>query len=509
MMKRILLVDDEQLTTLALAKMIERSQGDYQVAGTASNGQEALEFLEENEVDIAIVDIRMPILDGLGLMEQIRKRNLSVHIIILSAYRDFEYAQKALSFGACDYLLKPVSQNSLMESLDKLSLRVDQEQEARTAHDLFFYKKRQKAVYALLETGKSDSEHLPEHLRTDETGSLLLLTGPQEFPQPFMEDCHDLGWEPYRDFQMIYFLPDHIASKDRIRQIAENTRELMPNYFLPALSISHSQGGYSIRELPKALIECKVASMYAFYFPEKAVINYPDIQLFGQTSIRPTVAAFEELHSYIRLENKDNIISKLEEIHHSLKVEMSLNPQTLYQLFYEMFIEFRLAEKKRGDTHIFRGITLSHLQSFLSLDALFDYAFTLIRDYFDGASETSVSHDEQIVEKIKEYCMQNYSADCTLDDMAAAVYISKSYLSQIFKEQCGISIWNYFTKLRIEKAKELLASNKIKVNRVGELVGFKNASHFGRIFKNHVGVSPKEYRQKVSSLDQENPDITD
>ena len=506
-MKRILLVDDEQLTTLALSKMIERSQGDYQIAGTASNGQEALEFLEENEVDIAIVDIRMPILDGIGLMEQIREKDLSVHVIILSAYRDFEYAQKALRFGACDYLLKPVSQNSLMEALDKLSLLVDQEQEAKTAHDLFFYKKRQKAVYALLETGKSDSEHLPELLRSDETGSLLLLTSPQEFPHPFMEDCHDLGWEPYRDFQMVYFLPDRMASEDLVQQIAEAARKLMPNYFLPALSISHSQGGYPVRDLPKALIECKVAAMYAFYFPEKAVINYPDIQLFGQASIRPAVASFEELHSYIRLENYENIIKKLEEIHHSLKVEMSLNPQTLYQLFYEMFIEFRLAEKKRGDTHFFEGITLARLQSFLSLDALFDFAFTLINNYFDGASEVTVSHDEQIVERVKEYCMQNYAADCTLDDMAAAVYISKSYLSQIFKEQCGVSIWNYFTKLRIEKAKELLVSNKIKVNQVGEMVGFKNASHFGRIFKNHVGVSPKEYRQKISPLDQANPDV--
>lgn len=496
-MKRILLVDDEQLITLAISKMIERSGEYYEVVGTASNGAEALHFLEHNPVDIALVDIQMPVLNGIGLLKRIHEKKLTVHVIILSAYRDFEYAQEALRHGADDYLLKPISQEALMQTLSKVSLQVDRDFAAKEAVHLFSYKRRQKAIYHLLENGKKDSDDLPAYFYSEETGCLLLLTGTIEFPLPFIEDCHNLGWEPYRDFQLIYFLPDNEADTKKILHIAKQTRALMDEYFLPSLTITHSNSGYSISDLNQALVECKIASMYAFYFPEKAVIAYSDIHMFGLTSIHPTVAAFEELHNYIKLSSKDNIFKQLKQIYQSLKIGMGLNPQTLYQLFYEMFMEFRILEKKQGNFNFFSDTTLSHLQSFISLDSLYEYSISLIQDYFDGTEPPSVNHDEQIIEQIKDFCLCNYATDCTLEDIASTVYISKNYLSQLFKEKCGISIWNYFTNIRIEKAKYLLSSSTIKVNQIGEMVGFKNPSHFGRTFRTHVGVSPKEYRLQI------------
>lgn len=496
-MKKIFLVDDEPLITLSIARMIERSGEDYEVVGMASNGREAMDFLKQNAVDIAIIDIRMPILDGIGLLEKVRQNKIPVRIIILSAYRDFRYAQEAIHYGASAYLLKPLSQEALMDTLADVSKMVDRDKTVKTATNLFSLQKRQQAVYQLLGTGEFTPKELPPSLQTEETGCLLMLTSSLEYPQPFVEDCLELGWNPYRSASQICFLPDSQASPERIFQLAEETKALAVDYFLPSLAIAQSNGGFQVADLKNAVVQCKVASMYSFYFPEDLVIAYSDIQLFGLSSIRPIVAAFEKLHSYIRLSSVDNIFQKLKEIYDTLKVEMSVNPQTLYQLVYEIFMELALLERKQSGTNIFANITLQHLQNFTTLDALYDYAYTLIRDYFDSKKTVETDRDEQIVNAVRRYCQENYALDCTLDDIAASIYISKSYLSQIFKAKCGVSLWNYFTDIRIEKAKELLASNEIKVNKVGEMVGYPNPSHFGHIFRSHVGVSPKEYREKI------------
>ncbi len=496
-MKKIFLVDDEPLITLSIARMIERSGEDYEVVGTASNGREALDFLERNDVDIAIIDIRMPILDGIALLEKVRQNRIPVRIIILSAYRDFRYAQEAIHYGASSYLLKPLSQEALMDTLADVSKMVERDKTVKTATSLFSLQKRQHAVYRLLETGEFTPKELPPSLQTEETGCLLMLTSPVEYPQPFVEDCLELGWEPYRSASQICFLPDSQASPERIFRLAKETKALTRDYFLPSLAIAQSNGGFRVTDLKETVVQCKVASIYSFYFPETPVIAYSDIQLFGLTSIRPIVSAFEELHGYIRLSSVNNIFQKLKEIYDTLKVEMSVNPQTLYQLVYEIFMEFALLERKQSGTKVFSDITLLHLQNFTTLDALYEYTYTLIRDYFDGKKTVETDRDEQIVNAVRRFCQENYALDCTLEDIAASVYISKSYLSQIFKEKCGVSIWNYFTDIRIEKAKELLASNEIKVNKIGEMVGYPNPSHFGHIFRSHVGVSPKEYRDKI------------
>ena len=496
-MKKILLVDDEPLITLSLSKMIERSGEDYQVTGMASNGQEALDFVKSSPVDIAIIDIRMPVLDGIGFLERVRQDKLPVQVIILSAYRDFGYAQQAIRYGVSAYLLKPLSQDALMKALTDVSRKVDQASAMKTASSLFTLQKRQQAVYQLLENGKCDAQLLPPALKTGERGCLLMAAAPLELPQPFIEDCQEFGWEPYRSTALILFLPDSQVAPERLSRLSEDIRAVAEEYFLPSLTIALSNGGFAVSELTEAAIQCKVASMYAFYLPDIPILTYSDVHLFSACSIRPLVSLFEELHECIRLSDANSIFEKLAQINESLKVEMSANPQTLYQLVYEMFTELARLEQKQSGTRVFSGITLLHLQNYTTLDTLHEYVVSLIREYFNGTKTAEINRDEQIVSAVREFCQQNYALDCTLDDIAAAVYISKSYLSQIFKEQCGVSLWNYFTDIRVGKAKELLANSNIKINRIGEMVGYPNPSHFGHIFRTHVGVTPKEYRDKI------------
>ena len=119
---KVLLVDDEPFILQGLTVLVDWEESGYRIVKTAANGMEALEYLMENQVDLIIADIRMPVMTGLELLQQIREKKISdAYFIILSGYNDFKYAQKAIHYSCMDYILKPVQREVLLELLERTS----------------------------------------------------------------------------------------------------------------------------------------------------------------------------------------------------------------------------------------------------------------------------------------------------------------------------------------------------------------------------------------------------
>jgi two-component system response regulator YesN len=119
-MMKIAIVDDEMKIRMGLAKMIEQANLNYKISGCYSNGEEALREIKLIGVDVLITDIRMPVMDGLQLTKEIRDWNPTVRCIILSGFRDFDFARTAMRMGVEDYLMKPVNREELYRLLEKL-----------------------------------------------------------------------------------------------------------------------------------------------------------------------------------------------------------------------------------------------------------------------------------------------------------------------------------------------------------------------------------------------------
>ncbi|WP_226670948.1 response regulator transcription factor [Metabacillus litoralis] len=116
--KTILIVDDEPRTRQGLKKTLDLwANGKYQIF-TASNGEEAIEFMQQHKVHILITDIRMPEITGLQLLKMAKEQEIYPVIIVISAYSEFEYAQEALRLGVTNYLLKPISKKVLIEAVE-------------------------------------------------------------------------------------------------------------------------------------------------------------------------------------------------------------------------------------------------------------------------------------------------------------------------------------------------------------------------------------------------------
>lgn len=120
-MINIMLVDDEVLALDYLKNMVEWEKYGYHIVGCANSGKKALELYDKTTPEIVISDIRMPAMDGLEMTKRLKKKNKDVVVILLSAYKDFEYAKKGIQYGVSDYLLKhELSEEILLEELGRV-----------------------------------------------------------------------------------------------------------------------------------------------------------------------------------------------------------------------------------------------------------------------------------------------------------------------------------------------------------------------------------------------------
>ena len=130
-MFKILLVDDEPIIKIGVRKLLEGT--DYIIAGTASNGSEALLFLETNSVDIILTDLKMPVMDGIELIRQLQAIAFEGAVLVLSNYSEFELVREALTEGAADYILKTdMTRAHLLEHMEKISQNLCFQNQKRT-----------------------------------------------------------------------------------------------------------------------------------------------------------------------------------------------------------------------------------------------------------------------------------------------------------------------------------------------------------------------------------------
>lgn len=129
-MYKVIVVEDNKAILRNLSSLVEEMTPKFELVFAAGNGKKALEFIEQNEeIDILLTDIRMPMMDGLELIAAVKKKRKNIEYIVISGYDEFEYARKAISLGVTEYLLKPVMAGDLQEALEKTAKSIRQKKE--------------------------------------------------------------------------------------------------------------------------------------------------------------------------------------------------------------------------------------------------------------------------------------------------------------------------------------------------------------------------------------------
>lgn len=495
-MLRIAIVDDEILIREGLARMISKESAEFLIIGTFSDGKHLLDELSSTQLDVVITDIRMPQINGLELIKQLKDSHPHIRSILMSGFVEFNYAREAIRSSAVDYLLKPINKEQLFELLYQLE------------------KERQL------------SREKEEHHRS---GLLLTLLHIEEPPSPLLLSSLTLPLPYFSVFVLKGRSREMICScADALRQEKacsfdslelQNEMSIWIVYSTEPLSDSNlneirniirmaaqeavlhvgASGSYNdASKLREAYLAAKQACHIGIYNPEH--FHYANILEIKQSKLHLNDhfnAIREPLIHELQILNITGAMECVHNLFSVLKSEQSA-PEQIVRVC--RWIEETAQKELQEFESLYKGAPYLGLEeqivscmSFCEIENVFTAHFSSIlseiRDHRLEMSGTAV-------ETIKRWISANYNKHADLNTLANMVFLTPSYLSKLFKQETGLTLTDYITEIRLRKAKHLLKSAPdLKIHEIGAEVGYGDPAYFNKLFKRVVGVTPNEYKR--------------
>ncbi|MGM0884122.1 MAG: response regulator transcription factor [Bacillota bacterium] len=540
-MYKLLVVDDEKWVRQGLSLTIDWMAEGIELIGEAEDGEEALQRILTDSPDIIITDIKMPRMDGLDLIKALRHQQNKACVIIISGYNDFEYAQKALKYGAYDYVLKPIEETALLEVVRRCVN--DLEQDNKRRHQL---KEMSGQIRESLPLAR---QHFLEMLLlgriVDPLGDLearwhaLNMTLDPHCLTVLAVKIHHWGARATRekDRSLIRLALGNIAEEIMMSwgqaaacpldnnadtELAvlfsrgnfasgnkNDTDDAFSNgmialvdaaqrYLGITISIGISRAGNMMKVaqcFEEALNACSLAFYDGFgkvYDAARLPMREKKLQAYigpdGSWETR-LIHAMKQADNRAINEPVEQLIEHLQAAREqSSPLDISRGLRMLLQSVAKRWEAAHPFMKAPGidlfnETILNRDITLTQLREQLP-DALLQCAY----------ESRGAGNHKRIVELGMHYSHQHYMKGITMNDVAEHLYLNPSYFSKVFHGEVGETYSKYLTRLRINKAKHLLKTSTLKVYEIAEKVGYADFRHFSKTFKEIEGMTPGKYR---------------
>lgn len=530
-MLKVLIADDEKKVCRLIHMLCDWDALGMEIVGDAYNGIEALEMAKQHTPDILITDVRMPGCDGIELIEQVRELLPSIEILIVSGYADFKYAQSALRFGVSDYLLKPIKKNELEATLGKLGERCLQEQA------------RKKANVQLMRFIENDNQRKRCSFFPD-----VLLAG-QKKPIADRETLNrEYGYHFVQGVYRVLILkadydPDRY-SPQAVQKIMENMNEILRS----ALEGSCSEFElWQDRDLSYMICNYTEEDSHLFRKAVRTAVDRIGMKRFQLWSARYSVAMGPAVKETGKLYDslngamdaiKERLLEGCEKLLEPLYAKAPGEYSDLANDFKaswergmasadEKIIKEAVEALKAGmlsrknvsgrdllsvvnslGLFLISGSSMAEenqnekIDDFLrrcSLcsdpDQLFEALEMLAQGILEAVRKQNEEETSRPIRQAKQYILNHYTEPITLEMVAERARFSSSYFSNLFKRETGTGFNEYVTKLRIERAKELLKNTGKNVKDVCTEVGYSDLKHFTAVFRKYTGLKPGEFRK--------------
>ena len=535
-MNRLLIVDDEPYTVDGLYELIDAEMPGLELF-RAYTAIEAIERLSRTKIDVVLTDIRMPGMDGLQLLKEIRSRWPRCKVVFLTGMTEIGYAQRAMREGGVDYILKTEGDEPILRSiriaLDAMAEELRNEQYMRDARHRFrqaLPSLRGVAFRRLLLYGAEESGLSPARWRELECPLdpdfpvLPALTRIDRWPEGTtvtdktlltfaIENmlCELLAGAKLQVVQMdeYYFMllvqpetaiPDSSEAFGRfVAGALEAAQEAVADLLRLPLSIIHNQSVLAWRDLQGAYERMR----------RKLVLGPGGGELMQLQAKEAESCCYRPMHSRQGI-LKERLETALENGNATVAVEAieTLIPRdTEYAQYVEAYymvahLMVSLANRFRLQEWQMDGKLLETLMDLKGHPGR-EQAISCLRDAARKlvACKRSVQEErrDHIVDRIDRYIHDNLGGDLSLTALAEMVYLNPTYLSTLYKQMTGRNLSDTITAARMEKAKELLRESAYKVHELAAAVGFENAGYFARFFRKNAGMGPQEYRDLEQS----------
>lgn len=526
-MLRVVVADDEARVCQLILMLADWDSLGMEVAGVASNGLEALELVESLHPDILITDIRMPGCHGLELIERAKAKFPQLEIVIISGYAHFEFAQTAIKHGVGDYLLKPIKREELMATLEKLGQRCHQRSQSASE------------VEKLRQANRENVDQLQARLPLDLLERRLESVTGEEL------------WDTYRfrarpglcqaallkidDSSGAFSAATMEIVQDKTAKIFH--RELDPLCHQVLLAFQEGWGccllNYprerqdSARKHLRGCLDQLLAQRTIFAPLEFSLALGPACDrvedLPGSTQAALHAAAERLTQGTGRLLESGPCSPVLERDQlleqYRRSVERGLeeaDPEALDQAADDLIQAVRAAPRAQGWEVLELAERAGRLfllrpeveardhlqQQFASRcercsqwEQLFQCLKQLQRQQLQAIQDRRASDAARPIREAKQYVQKHYSQPITLEDVCDMVGFSPSYFSALFKKETGEGFAKYLTRVRMERARELLRRTNLPVAEICAQVGYSDVKHFTQNFKKETNLNPGQYRK--------------
>lgn len=511
-MYSILIVDDERIERRGIKFLLKQIGIELEVY-EASNGKEALEFLNQNEVDILFTDIKMPFMDGISLIDEVKKRDIKSRIVIFSGYEEFEYAKFATKMGVLNYILKPVNPTEFEETIVRIIKDIEKENEENRVKNMNIDFMKEHILFSLV-NGANYDEVL------NKTKNIINLDFLKSYNRMFLiEFNNDFFGQTNIDFnnfiheklnynfqylnlnlkQSLLIFSGIENDISKIKEIGLIIHDIIYKTFNINCYITIGSEMNDINEMSKCFNKMELIMEKKFYETDTYVFTGDDE--CNDVSSECDDSILKSIKQNIEIKDIESLNKNFNMLCSKYSRKEDISQIYLKFIFSEILKDLYKNLKEVGEDDFKKDI----FKLYRSTD--FTNVISIINEYIEKLNtsvecNTSLVHKE--IESVKKFILENYEKDLSVDILASSVCLAPSYLSYVFKKETGQNISKYIKECRMNKAKDLLENSYEKIVNISYAVGYRNVSYFCQSFREYFGISPQKYRNEGDSLNENN-----
>ncbi len=524
----LIIVDDEMTIRKGLSREFDWSRYDIELVGEASNGKDGLELALMVHPDIIISDIKMPIMDGLDMSKEIIEKLPTSKIIFLTGYSDFNYAKKALSIKAVDYLLKPVNFNELATVIKNLckQIKLQKDNKEKRESEEKYFKEALPYLRARLLI-----QYANEKLKYDD-----FFLKAKELEIPLNGDNYSVGFIQFDDLMRNLELStllqrnscDLVINKTIKANLCKDTQFCIA-YFdskLFVLIVTKDDSTViekfwnSLQNIIFSQLKASVSIGLSKLFKDPSYMGKAIHQATAALDIdkESSVTSFEgDLENIIPIlslnssEEKQfidcirkgdiNILDTfIEELMKKYLGSSSKIPQRSREQFCISLIRLAVREGAQFGLSLKdligkqRNLYLE-LTNLKTLDSLIKWVKDLFILICTSLWERESNALPSIISVSMAYAKENYSKQLSVSEIADRMKVTANYFSRLFKKCNGVNFVEWLNNYRIEEAKRQLVNEPDKkIYEIASDTGFNDYKYFAYIFKKYIGCTPQSFR---------------
>lgn len=537
-MYKVLIADDEKKVCQLIKMLVEWEKLSMEVIGVANNGCEALEIIKEKNPDIVITDIRMPGLNGLEMIEEVREHRMKTKFVIISGYREFKYAQAAVRYGVNEYLLKPIRQEELLQTLENLkekfelqNEKANTEEQMRKQLEFNRIKLRRGLFFDILFQGGAKKEKLTISNINEDYG--------YDFKEGFFQAvCIRLDHA-----ERIYHSSSEILEEKSIHLVKQ---ELF-DYCYEIGAVYENGVLYTVLNYAKEsvlLVKKGIKNLLSESLMQDAIYQQLDVTV-GAGNVTEDISGLMDSFRHAEYAYQQRILNGVGKVYECTQdLKSSLVESAIFQEFNNSFIfaitnlnveqiqkvldqlKRNLLERENTFGHEILQMTKevcnlyllcmrsnnlmiengdSFIQDFNeyaddcnSIQELFHHLSKTILDSVSAIIDDRKQETTKPIRLAKQYIEANYMNSITIDEVSLKVGFSASHFSTMFKKETGVTFLEYLSSIRMKHAKELLKGGNKNIASICEEVGYSDVKYFTKSFRKYTGLKPNEYRKLYS-----------